>query len=698
MQIIKLNSEVQYIKGVGPRRAAALSGIDIHTVYDLLHYLPRRYLDRTMITPIGSLKANMKATIIGKILGKGVLMGRTRRLEVVLGDESGYIALIWFAGYRYLEKMFNKGDIYAATGPVTYFQQLQMVHPEIERIEDVDDQLIHTGRIVPVYPSTADLKASGITGRTMRQIISRALEIDAKEIHDYLPDKFREEYNLMPLSNALRSIHYPESMDNAEFSRKRLAFDELLQLQYLILCSRQTRTEQNKGHQYDKPSETVLKFVEDLPFELTVDQDKVSKTIFDDMAKNRPMHRLMQGDVGCGKTVVALLAAVYASENKLQTAFMAPTELLAEQHYQNWKAPLQARGIESSLIIGSLSKSERKVEEKKINSGEVDIVFGTHAILSEPTKFDRLGLVVIDEQHRFGVKQRGQLISKGVYPDTLVMTATPIPRTLALTLYGDLDISSIKSMPKGRQITKTVWRMASARADMYDFLKTKLAEGDQIFIIYPLVEKSEKLDLQAAEEEYKNLKSNIFKEYKVGLVHGRVKKDKKEKTVLDFKTGKIQVLVATTVIEVGIDIPSASIMVIEHAERFGLSQLHQLRGRVGRGAKKGLTIAVASEPVSHLARKRLDMFVSSTDGFKIAEADLELRGPGEFFGTRQHGLPELKIADLAIDTDLLPYSREIVSRILSDKSKKNENEIELAKLGKYLKNISARRINLTRFG
>jgi len=410
------------------------------------------------------------------------------------------------------------------------------------------------------------------------------------------------------------------------------------------------------------------------------------------------MHRLMQGDVGCGKTVVAMLAAVYASENKLQTAFMAPTELLAEQHYQNWKEPLRKIGVESALVVGSLSKPDRRTIDEKITLGQIDIVFGTHAILSAPTRFNRLGLAIIDEQHRFGVMQRGRLIGKGICPDILVMTATPIPRTLALTLYGDLDISSIKSMPRGRQTTRTIWRMASARADMYDFLKTRLDKGDQIFVIYPLVEKSEKLDLQAAEDEYKNLKNNIFKEYKVGLVHGRVKKDKREKAILDFRTGKIQILVATTVIEVGIDIPSASIMVIEHAERFGLSQLHQLRGRVGRGEKKGLTIAVASEPVSHLARKRLDMFVSSTDGFKIAEADLELRGPGEFFGTRQHGLPELKIADLSIDTDLLLSSREIVSELLSDGPDKREPDTEHARLKKFLEKRSSQRIELTRFG
>ncbi len=698
MQTIKLNSEVQYLKGVGPRRASALAGIYIHTVYDLLHFLPRRYLDRTMITPIGSLKANMDATIIGRVLGKGILYGRAKRLEVIIGDESGYVALIWFAGYKYLEKIFNKGDIYAATGPVTYFQQLQMAHPEIERIEDADDQLIHTGRIVPVYPSTAELKESGITGRTMRQIINRALEIDSNEIGDYLPTRYLDDYDFLPLQKALRSIHYPDNIENAEKARKRLAFDELLQLQYLILCSRQKRTELKKKHKYKKSAQLVKKFIESLPFELTVDQNKVSGTIIDDMIKTRPMHRLMQGDVGCGKTVVALIAAVYASESKLQTAFMAPTELLAEQHYQNWKEPLQKLGIGSSLIIGAMSKSERRDEEDKIEVGKIDIVFGTHALLSDPTKFCQLGLVIIDEQHRFGVKQRGQLISKGIRPDILVMTATPIPRTLALTLYGDLDISSIKSMPKGRQTTKTVWRMASARADMYDFLKTRLADGDQIFIIYPLVEKSDKLDLQAAEDEYKNLKNNIFKDYKVGLVHGRVKKDKKEKTILDFKTGKIQVLVATTVIEVGIDIPSASIMVIEHAERFGLSQLHQLRGRVGRGEKKGLTIAVATDPVSHLARRRLEMFVSSTDGFKIAEADLELRGPGEFFGTRQHGLPELKIADLSIDTDLLPYSREIVSQLLADMSDSKEPDRELIKLRKFLEKRSSERIEMTRFG
>ena len=695
MPKLTLQTEVQYLKGVGPRRAETLARVGIVTVGDLLQYLPRRYIDRSMITPIGSLTSGTSATIIGKVMGKGMLYGRTKRLEVMLGDDSGYVPLIWFAGYKYLEKMFNKGDIYAVTGPVTYFQQLQMVHPEIERIEDDDDRLIHTGRIVPVYPSTADLKAGYVTGRVMRQIISRALDMIGDDIPEFLPDEIRREYGLPDMAAAINNIHYPENNDQAETARKRLALNELLELQYLILSSRDEHQKIVKGFRCAAPGQSVAKFVKALPFELTSDQKKVGAEIYDDMQSERPMHRLMQGDVGCGKTVVALLAGVFAAENGLQTAFMAPTELLAEQHYRTWREALEEIGIKSALLTGSMKKNIRTTVEKVAASGEVDILFGTHALLSDPVKFKRLGLVIIDEQHRFGVMQRGQLITKGMHPDTLVMTATPIPRTLALTLYGDLDISSIKTLPPGRQTTKTVWRTADKRDEIYDYLRGELTEGRQTFIIYPLVERSEKMDLQAAEDEYKRLKQEIFKEFKVGLVHGRVKKEDREKTIKEYRDGKLSILVATTVIEVGIDIPSASIMIIEHAERFGLSQLHQLRGRVGRGERRGLTIAVASAPVTELAKKRLELFVSTTDGFKIAEADLELRGPGEFFGTRQHGLPELKVADLSRDTDLLPISRRVVAMLLkADKSLDNAGQNLLS----YLQRTAAGRRSLTRFG
>ncbi|PKK84638.1 MAG: ATP-dependent DNA helicase RecG [candidate division Zixibacteria bacterium HGW-Zixibacteria-1] len=691
---MNLNSEVQYLKGVGPRRAAILAGVGIKCLRDLLYFLPRRYIDRSMIVPIDSLKANMTATVIGKVMGSGILMGRRKRLEVVLGDDSGYISLIWFAGYKYLEKMFKKGDVLSVTGQVTYFQQRQIVHPEVERIEDEAAELIHTGRIVPVYPSTAALKKAGITGRAMRQMVSRTLEMIG-DISDYLPEKYHQSSGLPRLGDSLRLVHYPEKMEDAENSRRRLAYDELLDLQYLILKSRKEKNQVSKSHNYDEPRKMVKGFYRALPFKLTSDQSKSTERIFADLRSDRPMHRLLQGDVGCGKTVVALLASVYAAENDLQTAFMAPTELLAEQHYQNWRKPLEDIGLNCSLMIGAMTAAERREANEAVASGQSRIVFGTHAVISESVQFQNLGLVIIDEQHRFGVMQRGKLIGKGQHPDTLVMTATPIPRTLALTLYGDLDISSIKTMPPGRKPTKTVWRSASTRPEIYKYLRTRLAEQEQIFFIYPLVEKSEKLDLQAAEDEYKRLKSEIFTEYRVGLVHGRMKSAQREKAITAFRNKRLDILVSTTVIEVGIDIPSANIMVIEHAERFGLSQLHQLRGRVGRGGQQGTAIAVATSPISDLARRRLEMFVSSTDGFEIAEADLELRGPGEFFGTRQHGLPELTIANLARDTELLTMARDIIIKLLAvDHVLDADDRILL----EYLQKKLAGRKSLTRFG
>ncbi|UCD95053.1 MAG: ATP-dependent DNA helicase RecG [Candidatus Zixiibacteriota bacterium] len=695
MPELKLDSDVQYLKGVGPRRAAALGLAGIKTVDDLLHYLPRRYLDRSMIVPIGSLQANMQATIIGMVLGKGILKGRRQRLEVVIGDDSGYIALIWFAGYRYLEGYFKKGDLFSVTGTVTYFQQRQIVHPEVERIEDEAAQLIHTGRIVPVYPSTAGLKKAGITGRILRQMVSRALDAVEAGIPDFLPDSYLTEHCLKTLSRAMRLIHYPEKMDDAEAARRRLAFDELLELQFLILSSRKQRNKASKSHAYVKPGGKVRQFLNKLSFKLTEDQEKSARKIFADLQSDRPMHRLLQGDVGCGKTVVALLTAVYAAENGLQTALMAPTELLAEQHYRNWVEPLREIGIEAALMTGSLTKAERRRLDDAAAAGEIDIVLGTHAVISESVRFKNLGLVVIDEQHRFGVMQRGRLIGKGMHPDTLVMTATPIPRTLALTLYGDLDISSIKTMPPGRQPSKAVWRTGAARQEIYEFLRERLKSGEQIFIVYPLVEKSEKLDLQAAEDAYIQLKEQVFPEFKVGLVHGRVKREKREEIIKAFQKRELDILTATTVIEVGIDIPAASIMVIEHAERFGLSQLHQLRGRVGRGGKRGLTIAVALPPVSDLAKRRLDMFQASSDGFKIAEADLQLRGPGEFFGTRQHGLPELKVANLAVDADLLPAAREVIVNLLSGKRAPDNDDSMLLK---FLEGRLIGRRTMTRFG
>ncbi len=692
----QLNPEtkIQYMKGVGPKRAEGLETVGITTVRDLLYYLPRKYLDRTMITPIGKIKANTTVTIIGKVLGKGILKGGRHRLEVIIGDDTGYIALIWFNRPYFFEKLFNKNEVYAAVGPVTYFQQLQIVHPEMERIGDEDDQLVHAGRIVPVYRSTSELKTSYVSGKVMRRLVNEAVEQTRGKITDPVPVEFVKPLGLHDLNFALSQVHYPDSIENADTARKRLAFDELLELQYLILSYRKEKSSNPKSIAYKGPGKTYNGFLKSLPFSLTEDQKKSSLKIIDDMQKERPMNRLLQGDVGCGKTVVAVSAAVFAAENNLQTAFMAPTELLAEQHYHTWEKKLAEVGIKSGLLTGSMKAAEKKDTIERLQNGEIDILFGTHALLSDPVEFPRLGLVVIDEQHRFGVMQRGKLIAKGLNPDILVMTATPIPRTLALTLYGDLDITSIRSLPPGRKGTKTAWRAASARPEIYDYLKKEVKGGEQVFIIYPLVEKSDKLDLQAAEDEYSRLKAEVFSEFKIGLVHGQMPADKRDKTILKFRNRKLDILVSTTVIEVGIDIPSANIMIIEHAERFGLSQLHQLRGRVGRGGKKGLVVAVATPPLSEQARQRLALFTETDDGFKIAEADLELRGPGEFFGTRQHGLPELKIANLARDADLLEPARELVVRLLGKDKELDRGE---AGLLSYLKMKSAERRKLAGF-
>ncbi len=695
MSQIDPDTRIQYLKGVGPKRAVGLEKAGIYTVRDLLYYLPRKYLDRTMITPIGRIKADTTVTIVGKVLGKGILKGRKQRLEVVIGDDTGYVSLIWFSRPYFFEKLFRKGDVYAAIGDVTYFQGLQIVHPEMERIGEEDDHLIHAGRIVPVYRSTSDLKSSYITGRVMRRLINDAIEIVGDQIKDPLSKEISAGLNLPDLKTALKEVHYPASIESAEPARRRLAFDELLELEYMILSFRKDKTSQDKGYMYEEPGDQIDNLRKALPFTLTNDQDRALSKIIDDMRKTHPMNRLLQGDVGCGKTVVAILAAAFASENGLQTAFMAPTELLAEQHFQNWKKSLAEHGINSALLTGSIKGNDRIEILDAIGNGGADIIFGTHALLSDPVAFANLGLVVIDEQHRFGVMQRGKLIAKGSNPDILVMTATPIPRTLALTLYGDLDITSIKSLPPGRKETKTVWRTANSRPEMYDYLKKEIHKGEQVFIIYPLVEKSEKLDLQAAEEEYERLREKVFQKAEVGLVHGRMKAERRDKIIKAFRAGKIDVLIATTVIEVGIDIPSANIMVIEHAERFGLSQLHQLRGRVGRGRKKGLVVAMATPPISDLARQRLELFAHTSDGFKIAEADLELRGPGEFFGTRQHGLPELKIANLARDADLLEPARELVIELL-----KEDKGLDKAGAGllSYLKKRSKEKRTLINYG
>jgi len=663
---IDLKTDIQYLKGVGPKRGEVLAGHGVDTVGKLLFYFPRRYIDRSKVDTIGSLRENDYKTVVGKVLGKGLLRGGKTRLEVTIGDGTGYLSLLWFRGYKYFEKQFKKGDEIAVTGTVTYFQGYQMIHPEFEFIGGDHEEQIHTGRIVSVYPLTAELNKVGLTSRSIRKLIKTALDGVGDSIREYLPQEIIAAEKLTGLSTAIREMHFPSETDASDKARRRLAFDELLYLQFLLQSRKHKVKAKEKAAPCHPPGKRFTQILDSMPFKLTPGQKKSLDQIITDMTSKKPMNRLMQGDVGSGKTVVAVLAAALAVENGGQAAVMVPTEILAEQHFRNWHDRLEQSGISSALLIGSVKGKEKRETISAIAAGGVDIVFGTHAIISKSVAFKNLGLVVIDEQHRFGVLQRSKLAEKGDTPDRLVMTATPIPRTLALTLYGDLDVSTIPELPPGRQPVKTVWRFSSALGDIYKYIDGEIGKGGQVFVIYPLVEKSEKMDLQAAEDGFRQLSDEILPHRRIGLVHGRIKSDVRDATIKKFHEGKLDMLVATTVIEVGLDIPNANILIIQHAERFGLSQLHQMRGRIGRGDRRGLAVAVAYQPISDIGRRRLEYFVSTTDGFKIAEADLELRGPGEFFGIRQHGLPEFRIADPIADQDILVRARDWAERLYGE--------------------------------
>jgi ATP-dependent DNA helicase RecG len=675
---IRLNTPLQYVKGVGPRKAEVLARHGLNEVRDILYYFPRAYLDRTNIVPIARVKLDQSVTIVGRVKAHGALYGRRRRFyEVILEDDSGAITLHWFQGIRYWERLFKKGQKYAATGVVGYFNGYQIVHPDLERLEEDSDQMIHAGRIIPVYPQTAALNKVGLNSRGIRRLTSSILDNLSERIEDHLPKRENRELGLPSLHEAIVGIHYPGSRDEIESSRRRLAFEELLKFQFLVFCRKDQKEKVVKKHRYRPPGEGMTSFKTQLPFQLTDSQKKVIREIFSDLQCEHPMARLLQGDVGCGKTVVAVLAALYVAENDLQTAFMAPTEILAEQHYRIWSDALSQVGVTSALLTSSLKAAEKKEVARRCVEGEIQILFGTHALIYDYVSFSKLGLVVIDEQHRFGVHQRGKLYAKGDNPDLLVLTATPIPRTLALTLYGDLDISTIDTLPPGRKKTKTVWRMHGARDQVYQFVKEDIERGGQVYIVYPVIEKSDQLNLESVEEAYRELSERVFEKLRVGVVHGRVKQKEREAILEQFRGGQLDILLSTTVIEVGIDNPNATVMIIEHAERFGLSQLHQLRGRIGRGRKEATLVALAHPPISDMARRRLGMFTTTTDGFRIAEADLELRGPGEMFGVRQSGLPEFRTAKLSADRDLIEAGRRLLEVLFAEDKRLDREYLNL---------------------
>ncbi len=649
---------VDRLPAVGPKRAAALAQAGVRTTEDLLYYFPRRYLDRSAVLPIRRLEEGQTATVVGRIVTAGVKMGGKPRFYVLLDDGTGRMTCIWFGRPHIWKRLFQPGEWLAVSGKVSRFGSAQMVHPEFDRLgDDKEGTAFHTGRIVPLYPSGEALTDVGLDSRGFRRLLLPLIDDLTAKVEESLPDDLRQSRGLFSIAQALRAVHLPESFDQLEAARRRLKYEELFFLQ-LQAAAQRRRLNRNGGIAFARVGEKVKALIQTLPFELTAAQKRVLREIRADMKADRPMNRLLQGDVGSGKTVVALVAMLIAVDNGYQAVLMVPTEILAEQHYLTIFHLLQNIQVNTVLLIGGQRQAERRRRLAEIASGAAQIVVGTHALIQENVAFRQLGLAVIDEQHRFGVMQRAALRDKGKAVDLLVMTATPIPRTLAMTLHGDLDVSIIDQLPQGRKPIVTSWRKPDSRPKIYEFVRRKVAAGEQAYVVFPLVEESEKTDLKAAVESYEAMQSTFFKAFRLGLLHGRMSTDEKDAVMTAFKAGEIQILVSTTVIEVGVDVPNASIMVIEHAERFGLTQLHQLRGRVGRGSRQSYCILIAYGNLTPEAQARLEVMVETTDGFKIAERDLQLRGPGEYFGTQQSGMPDFMIADLVGDQHLLNMARQ----------------------------------------
>jgi ATP-dependent DNA helicase RecG len=656
-----LATPLQYVKGVGPQRAKLLAKKDLATVEDALFLIPLRHEDRTRLTPLGAIQPGQVVTCAGTIAGiSPPPPGRMRApLVLLLRDAGGYGTATLF-GRGFLTRVLQRGQKLILHGRgARYRDKVSLQVKDWELVESGDDEPIHAGALVPVYSTT-----EGLPQRALRSLMWRLVEAFAGDVPETLSEAVRRRRNITTLPEALRSAHFPASQDALDAAHRRLAYEDflLLQLGLAILRSRTTR---ERGIAMNPAGRLVSGLRGALPWALTGAQERVWDEIRRDMAAPHPMHRLLQGDVGSGKTIVAAMGVLTAIEAGYQAALMAPTEILAEQHLMTFQRLLEPLGVPVTLLTSALKGRERTARRAAVAAGEVSCVVGTHALVQERVEFKRLGFVVVDEQHRFGVAQRARLKAKGEHPDVLVMTATPIPRTLALTLYGDLDVSVLDELPPGRKPIVTVARTDSRRPQIYDFLREQVAGGRQIYVVYPLIEESELIDLKAATDMAVQLQKEVFPDLVVGLLHGRLSFDDKDAIMRRFKAGEIHVLVSTTVIEVGIDVPNASVMLIEHAERFGLSQLHQLRGRVGRGPWKSYCILLTNGKLGEDAERRVRAMVETNDGFKLAEVDLELRGPGEFFGTRQSGLPEFRVADLLRDAAILEEARRDALTIIA---------------------------------
>lgn len=698
-----LNQSVQYLKSIGPKRAESFRKIGIETIRDLLFYFPSRHLDRT--TTLSAAKAygylmngyEGEITIIAKVEDKEKRsFHRKEILKVQFRDASGFFECVWFQGIKYFSEIFNVGDIFAVSGKPTIskFGSLQFTHPDFDRItEDESFNFLNTGKIIPFYRIPKELKGTNLGDLSLRRILNNAVENYVQYLEETLPQDLLKDYKLPIITEAVKNFHFPDSKEKLFLAAKRFKFEEAFYLEVLIALRKHNFKTKFEGHAFSIRTSLVSDFLKTLPFNLTKAQLKVLNEIKNDLMSHAPMNRLLQGDVGSGKTIVAIIAMLIAVDNGFQAALMVPTEILADQHAKNISRMMKklsevykSREVKVVLLIGGQKKSTREQQLENIQLQEADIIVGTHALFEEKVKFKDLGLIVIDEQHRFGVAQRGRMLSKGKNPHILIMSATPIPRTLSMTLYGDLDNSIIDEMPKNRIPIKTFLRGDSKLDDIYKFIRDKQREGCQSFIVYPLVEESEKLELKAAETFYEKLKEEHLPDLRIGLIHGRMSWQEKEEVMFMFLEKRFDVLVSTTVIEVGIDIPDANIILINDSHRFGLSQLHQLRGRIGRGSKQAYCILVTKDELVKANQKfsmnmeylspaqlenyksivRLQTMVKYLDGFKVAEVDLKLRGPGDVFGTKQSGFPELKHIDIIHDTDIIMNAKSAAFKRIQD--------------------------------
>lgn len=719
-----LDDSIQYLKSVGPQKTKLFNSIGIKTVKDLLFYFPIKYLDRRKIVTTDKLGEYLALGFDGEVTLLGVVyskdhfhFGKKSLLKVVLKDEKGFFDLIWFSRIELFKDKFNKGDFFAVSGkPVlTKYNHIQFVHPDFDKLDNAEAKdFLNTGRIIPVYSVPIKLRKSQIGELSIRKLIYQVVHKYSSLLEDTFTHNFLIKHHLIDLNSAMMNLHFPSNYDALRKAQHRMKFEEFFYFEILLAIRKNKIKNLLQGNSFKINVDIIKKFLSELKFELTKSQISVLSEIRKDMESSKPMNRLLQGDVGSGKTIVAIICMLIVSSNNMQSVILVPTEILARQHYKNILNYLHNFNINVFILTGGLTKKQKDLLLSKINENRNSVIVGTHALFEEDVQFDHLGLIIIDEQHKFGVLQRSKIIKKGKSPDVLIMTATPIPRTLSLTLYGDLDVSIIKEFPSNRKTIKTFLRTEKDLKKIYDFIKSRIQIHEQAFIVYPVIEENENTELKSVEKYFNELSKTVFTDYKLGLLHGRMSAEQKDKIMLDFRLKKFDILISTTVVEVGIDIPDATIILINNAERFGLAQLHQMRGRVGRSDKQSYCILVTNKPINkkinfdfnfeflssqqiqiNKTSIRLSAMEKYSDGFELAEIDLKLRGPGEILGTKQSGIPQFEFADITTDSSILYEAREAAFELIeTDPELKNE---ENQKIKFAIENLSRSKASLLRY-